>query len=1038
MPSTPDFPIKKPTSIWHKPIKVNFTAFFKAIGSASVGIASGQLSGLGRDAVEVLTAIGLDRNKPAEAAWALIYHAMTHAVCSILSETSLTQAERDSSLRTFLTKLDGALTEHSLCITQDFFKQPEQFALVIVIQPLLCECLESLGVEPVMAAELSRHLPMTFTAALNEEWQQHPEEYEQIRAHMKTPFTSAHTQQRCWEAYNTRLQEQVEAPILSANFGLTDVYVPLRGYYTRIASDKRQEKVVVDLARSLNEWIQTKDPKDAVRIISGGPGSGKSSFVKIFAAHYAKQNRGHVLFIPLHHPCFDQAADFEEGIERFVQYDLHLKQKLLDPDNETLELLIIIDGLDELSFQSNAAQHTVHSFFKEVRRTVKLFNLHSVRVQIIMTGREVTIQDSLEDVGKILHVLPYVVSNSRPQPGIPQPYVDKQKLLETDQRDQWWEKYGALTKTNYSSLPDRIRHPALREITAQPLLNYLVAISYLEGKLSSRQANLNTVYADLLEAVYVRGYDDNGKHLAITEISESAFQQMLEMIALCAWQRRTRRVTIREVEALCKRHNAVQLLSVFTEDSTVGITRLLTAFYFRQSDRKDGEQTFEFTHKSFGEYLVAHLVADTMEVIQAQLSLKDSDPDLGWHPQEALLHWINICGPAQLNSSLLSFIRREIALRPIEQVQALQDKFSQLITFMLQQGMPVDQVAPPLKFKEQRHWARNSEEALLAALNACALVTQKLSNIQWPNRDSFSVWITHLQRQRNSENDQTVAFSSLSYLDLSHAFLEYQDLHCANLECTNLSYADLYSANLENANLRKSDLMSANLQKAVLDCACLDGASLDEANLEYASLNRASLVQASLIDADLHCARLAHASLNNASLNNAIFRGADLKNTTLKLAQLKQADLSDACLEASDFYRACLNEANLGSVCLYGARCTEAQFQRASLEGANCEGSSLNAADLSDAILDNANFEGTSFLQANLDGASLEMTNLRGARLVYSSLRHTTVAGANVAEANFEGVDWDEQTIFSALEGLDRAICVPPPLVHQNGPRDGH
>ena len=81
--------------------------------------------------------------------------------------------------------------------------------------------------------------------------------------------------------------------MFSEAFGLRQVYVPLRAYYRRKKTDDDSpdvdryskgsqnetfERVVVELEEELDTWIQTADPNDAIRVISGGPGSGKSSF----------------------------------------------------------------------------------------------------------------------------------------------------------------------------------------------------------------------------------------------------------------------------------------------------------------------------------------------------------------------------------------------------------------------------------------------------------------------------------------------------------------------------------------------------------------------------------------------------------------------------------------------------------------------------------------------------------------------------------------------------------------------------------------
>ena len=61
--------IKKPVAVWNKPLKVNFTDLFKALGNAGVDAATQQWMGFGKDAVDVMAAVSLDSNKPAELAF---------------------------------------------------------------------------------------------------------------------------------------------------------------------------------------------------------------------------------------------------------------------------------------------------------------------------------------------------------------------------------------------------------------------------------------------------------------------------------------------------------------------------------------------------------------------------------------------------------------------------------------------------------------------------------------------------------------------------------------------------------------------------------------------------------------------------------------------------------------------------------------------------------------------------------------------------------------------------------------------------------
>ncbi|MCK4258966.1 MAG: hypothetical protein KAX49_08310 [Halanaerobiales bacterium] len=60
------------------------------------------------------------------------------------------------------------------------------------------------------------------------------------------------------------------------------------------------QKVVIDLEKELENWLESSDKKDNLRIISGGPGYGKTSFLKMFAVKQIEKANRKVLFIPLH------------------------------------------------------------------------------------------------------------------------------------------------------------------------------------------------------------------------------------------------------------------------------------------------------------------------------------------------------------------------------------------------------------------------------------------------------------------------------------------------------------------------------------------------------------------------------------------------------------------------------------------------------------------------------------------------------------------------------------------------------------------
>ena len=140
---------------------------------------------------------------------------------------------------------------------------------------------------------------------------------------------------------------------------------------------KKRKKKVIDLFTELETWLEKNDKYDAIRIISGGLGSGKSSLTKIWAAKLANKNKVKVLFVPLHH--FNASLDLVEAMDKFINVDGFLKANPLYGDHKEKRLLIIFDGLDELAMQGKIAQEIAQNFIREVQRKVQQFNQRSWR-----------------------------------------------------------------------------------------------------------------------------------------------------------------------------------------------------------------------------------------------------------------------------------------------------------------------------------------------------------------------------------------------------------------------------------------------------------------------------------------------------------------------------------------------------------------------------------------------------------------------------------------------------------------------------------
>lgn len=847
--------LTQPVSVWNRPLSIEAKGFFLNLAKAAVNGVKLELDDAFENLMDALHASGVG-DQAGQVAWVLIYRALMRATTDLVTDA------RDLFLLADPQRLPDAATQEELSsiladnlahcearIDADFFEHPERFGLFADFKPGFGHWLGGLGLDAGSAAALAERLPDRFTLALHGEWLKEPERFAIIGKAIDSPFTRAVGRRRHWLQYAAWLREQVNGRMFGEAFGLRQVYVPLRAYYVEKSKDETelkanrpildQEKgrrIVVDLHQTLTEWVKHWNSQELVRVVSGGPGSGKSSFCKMLAAELADTLEIPVLYCPLH--LIDPQADLIQAVASFVTQDRYLQGSPLDGKDGEDRLLVIFDGLDELTMQGRAASEVAQGFVDEVLRKADAFAAQGLRRQFLISGRDLAVQANasrLRQPGQVLHVLPYQI-NKREREG----YEDSQNLLAEDQRDLWWQRYGRASGKRFAAMPEELRLENLAEITRQPLLNYLIALSYGRNRLDfTKETTLNAIYADLLQEVYKRQWEGGRRHRGTGDLAEKDFGRILEEIALAIWHGDGRTATVETIHQRCQRSKLDRYLEQFQEGAKQGVTRLLTAFYFRQAGDVRGEKTFEFTHKSFGEYLTARRLMRMLDTVQTQLDRQAKDPDDGWEERKALEHWAEICGPTTIDEYVNAFVQHEVAMQPPEVWPRWQRTLCRLIESAVAHGMPMERLGLP-RFQEMLRQSRNAEEALLALHCACARLTQDVVEIKWPSPTAFGEWLRRLQGQRTGPKN-TLAQNSLDHLNLRGCVINMADLHNANLSRANLSEANLNGANLSGANLSEG-----NLREADLIGANLSGANLTKANLEKSILIRSYMIESNL------------------------------------------------------------------------------------------------------------------------------------------------------------------------------------------------
>jgi uncharacterized protein YjbI with pentapeptide repeats len=359
-------------------------------------------------------------------------------------------------------------------------------------------------------------------------------------------------------------------------------------------------------------------------------------------------------------------------------------------------------------------------------------------------------------------------------------------------------------------------------------------------------------------------------------------------MALAAWHGGDERLAMHErFEQALKVTGAEGIWKEFTKQEGGNESNLAVHFYLKRAE-KDAKG-FEFTHKSFGEYLTARALIRTA-TITAQLAER--------RIEYAMTEWLEAVGDGELSEELLDFLRDEARLCTTEMMQRTLRILEKVMSEVVSQGFPAHKLGCETWRKAEER--QRKAETMLMALLHCLSKSLSLTNesnavisINWHgDRLAFGNLLHRIRRNRDRPLPVTSLFSRM---DLRHASLLATDMIEINLSKADLSSASLNSASLVNANLRATNFKAARFYGANLRGADLEAANLEGADLEAADLERADLQRANLKKADLK-----RANLEGADLKGANLEGADL---SLRARTLKAQTSEKGSLQAKAYLR---------------------------------------------------------------------------------------------------------------------------------------
>ncbi|MHC5770569.1 MAG: NACHT domain-containing protein [Nostoc sp.] len=665
--------------------------------------------------------------------------------------------------------------------------------------------------------------------------------------------------------------------IIGEEFKITEIYVPLKAQLLD-SNGEPKEKDTIDLENWVTEQLNKSETNRQIIFIQAGPGRGKSVSCKMIAERVRKELH------PIWTPILIRLRDidtFEPNIENTLR--AAVRENFANRDDwlsdRNTRYLFILDGFDELRFEGRTAKG-IEDFLGQVG------NYQAQRVcrhQFIVTGRE----SALHGIGNRLPVNLVRLEIA---------------LIDNQIQMQWLSKWGRLFGQKKAlefqkfikadNCPERVK-----ELAREPLLLYLLGVMYRDDELNIKmfegandaQAKI-IIYQKTLNWVLTKQRPEK-LNLELTEFDTEDLRLILIEVGLCVTQSGREWTSIKAIEERLKNDKTARELLEEAQKKLGGenpLRNALATFYLRPAKASSStEGAVEFIHKSFGEFLCAQKIKESLK----QWIKIDSESRRERYVidddklAEEIYDLFGYGGLTQeIVEYLMALLDSEGQFQYLKLFERLEDFYHNWcqgkFISRFPKNLPLNQMQ---KFQTEKILLDLREVDIFTGLNVMILLldihryaqTQdelkdKVAFFPCGEKDSENFDSERLLRIISYSNSVNLStFSSTIGSFLPRAYLYGAYLYGANFDGANLDGANLSDAYLFRANLLFANLSSANLSSANLDGANLCAANLCAANLCAANLNGANLDSAALLSANLRGANLRGANLRGANLKGA-------------------------------------------------------------------------------------------------------------------------------------------------------------------------
>jgi uncharacterized protein YjbI with pentapeptide repeats len=568
--------------------------------------------------------------------------------------------------------------------------------------------------------------------------------------------------------------------------------------------------------------------------------------------------------------------------------------------------------------ESDGAQRVAEHFWEDLNDLMSTLNSeNAVRACAIVTGRNPIIQAALQsrrarnfNREDALSVVGFHELDNK--------YFNNLHSINLgDLRGIWWKKFAAVKGLSATPPPVFESH-VLKSLTDEPLLCYLLALSgKAEESRKTSIANSNQVYEKIIDDVWNRVWGDEINE--VSQLSEETRQQirrtgpiaffrskkdfelLLEYIAIAAWRSGESRIANVEQFEDCIRNTEAELIwqqfreSFNSQNRDETFSTLALTFFFKGEE--SNSRGFEFTHKTFGEYLVARRLIKTaismLGRFEAVRVIEELDP------------WKSLTSQGVMSDSILEFLQNEVQLLETFSLHRLRSSLQRPMQLLIKNGWK-------LPLGEKDTWRigelrqRNIEASLLSVLSATTIALFERREIDTPskifNETSKTTELKGLiARLRMNFEEFGPSVIPLGGFDLSNPktdsmylfVLMYDfDIHFSKID---FSYSSIDQVFFQNSIVKNSEFRNASLKRSMFYKSYFSWCSFNQGNLQRLLLKNCEVVNCSFINA----------KLNGADLGESIFLGcdfseADFSDCSLRRVKIKNSTMTNARFSNTD------------------------------------------------------------------------------------------------------------------------------------------